>query len=275
MRRVLVVTWALGTACGVLLGLFGVQIVSSRFSTSRVSPLSHPEVLRALQAARHVPNAPDEVALPAPAPDTAVPPPSPPTDAAPARPSAGATSSPADASPAGSLPRPGATAGTLVDPAASAAATPPSPTSTNPPEPPSTSTSATTATTEKKKSDSKGSGRSSTTSSSTTTTTDRKTTTTSAPAPQTSRQPSPTTITCTGGIVTVRYSGGKVELKAARPNSGYQVYVPEQQNPGEVVVYFYNKNTAYQVRAFYNYGSPDYKVTKYQWADRGGQTQGR
>src|SRR6266550_2677893 len=113
MRRVLVVTWALGTASGVLLGLFGVQLVSSRFSTSRVSPLSHPEVLRALQAARSVPDAPDgEVALPVtPAPDTAVPPPSPPTDAAQARPSAGATSSPALASPASSLPRPGATAG--------------------------------------------------------------------------------------------------------------------------------------------------------------------
>src|SRR5437867_10982330 len=88
MRRVLVVTWALGTASGVLLGLFGVQLVSSRFSTSRVSPLSHPEVLRALQAARSVPPAPAaEVALPvSPAPA------SPPTDAAPARPSAGATS---------------------------------------------------------------------------------------------------------------------------------------------------------------------------------------
>ena len=73
----------------------------------------------------------------------------------------------------------------------------------------------------------------------------------------------------------MRYSGGKVELKAARPNSGYQVYVPEQENPGEVIVYFYNKNTAYQVRAFYNYGSPDSKVTKYQWADRGSQTQDR
>lgn len=75
--------------------------------------------------------------------------------------------------------------------------------------------------------------------------------------------------------MTVRYSGGKVELKAARPNSGYQVYVPEQRSPGEVVVYFYNDNTAYQVRAFYNGGSPDYKVTKYQWSSRQGQSQDR
>jgi hypothetical protein len=76
-------------------------------------------------------------------------------------------------------------------------------------------------------------------------------------------------------VVTVRYSDGKVELKAARPNSGYRVYVPEQKNPGEVVVYFYNNDTAFQVRAFYNYGTPDYKVTKYQWSDRKTQTQGR
>jgi hypothetical protein len=72
--------------------------------------------------------------------------------------------------------------------------------------------------------------------------------------------------------VTVRFSGGKVELKAARPNSGYRVYVPEQDNPGEVIVYFYNNNTAYQVRAFYNHGTPDSKVTKYQWSDKRDQS---
>src|SRR5438105_7119648 len=120
VRRVLVLTWALGTATGVLLGLFGVELVSSRFSTAGVSPLSRPEVLRALQAARSLPAAADQVALPAtPAPDTAVPPPSPPTDADPARPSAGSTSAPAPAAPASTLPRPGATAGTFVEAAAS------------------------------------------------------------------------------------------------------------------------------------------------------------
>jgi hypothetical protein len=265
MRRVLVVTWALGTASGVLLGLFGVQLVSSRFSTSRVSPLSHPEVVRALQAARSVPAAPEEeVALPLTSPDTAVPPPSPPIDAAPARPSAGETSSPA-ASPASSLPRPGATAGTLVDATAAVAATPPTTVSATPvaPEPPPTPTSATTATTAKPKS--KNTGKSSTT----TTTVKRSTTTTSGP---TQSKASPTTISCTGGVVTVRFSDGKVELKAARPNSGYRVYVPEQNNPGEVIVYFYNNDTAYQVRAFYNYGTPDSKVTKYQWSDKRGQS---
>ena len=29
-----------------------------------------------------------------------------------------------------------------------------------------------------------------------------------------------------------------------------------------------------QVRAFYNNGSPDYKVTRYQWSNRRGQSQG-
>ena len=70
----------------------------------------------------------------------------------------------------------------------------------------------------------------------------------------------------------MRYSGGKVELKAARPNSGWRMHVPEQGSPGEVVVYFYNDDTAYQVRAFYNNGSPDHKVTKYQWSNRRGQS---
>ena len=267
MRRVLVVTWALGTASGVLLGLFGVQLVSSRFSTNRVSPLSHPEVVRALQAARSVPAAPEEeIALPLrSSPDTAVPPPSPPIDASPARPPAGATSSPAS-----SLPRPGATAGTLVDPTSAVAANPPTTVTTAPvPEPSSTSTSATTATTAKPKSDSKSSAKSSTT----TATAKKSTTTTSGPAQ--SSKASPTTVRCSGGVVTVRFSDGKVELKAARPNSGYRVYVPEQNNPGEVVVYFYNNDTAYQVRAFYNYGTPDSKVTKYQWSDRRTQSDGR
>ena len=68
----------------------------------------------------------------------------------------------------------------------------------------------------------------------------------------------------------MRYSGGKVDLKAARPNSGYQVYGPEQRSSDEVVVYFYNNNTAYQVRAFFTDGAPDYRVTKYQMSSRRG-----
>jgi hypothetical protein len=263
MRRVLVVTWALGTASGVLLGLFGVQLVSSRFSTSRVSPLSHPEVLHALQAARSLANAPDsEVALPViPAPDTADPSPSPPTDAAPARPSAEATSSPAQASPASSLPRPGATVGSLVDPTASAAATPPATTATAPPapEPPATSTSATTATTSKTKSKDRNSGRSSTTSSSTTTTTAKKTTaTTTAPPPtkdQTQTQGATRTISSKGGIVTVRWVDGKVEIRQARPNPGWEVKV-YNYGPDNVVVKFTRGRYTSWVWAGYRNGTP-------------------
>jgi hypothetical protein len=156
-----------------------------------------------------------------------------------------------------------------VDPAAAAAANPPTTASTTPaaPEPRPTSTSATTATTAKSKS--KGTSKSSTT----TTTAKRSTTTTSGAGHST--KASPTTISCTGGVVTVRFSDGKVELKAARPNSGYRVWVPEQNKAGEVIVYFYNDRTAFQVRAFYNDGKPDSKVTKYQWSDRRNQSDDR
>ena len=264
MRRVLVVTWALGTATGVLLGLFGVQLVSSRFSTAGVSPLSRPEVLRALQAARSVPPAADQVTLPA-TPDTTAPPST--VDAGPARPSAGPTSSSAPAPPASTLPRPGATAETFVE-----AATPSSTTSTAP-APESSTTTSTVAPTgdtkDKPKSDSKTSGKAwsstSTSSSPTTTTTSKKgATTTSAPPPSRSGPSSqPTsdtrTISSLGGVVAVRYSGGKVELKWARPNPGYQVYV-RSNGPDQVVVYFYTKGRVSEVVAYYNGDTPAYDV---------------
>jgi hypothetical protein len=269
VRRVLVVTWALGTATGVLLGLFGVELVSSRFSTAGVSPLSRPEVLRALHAARSLPDA-TQVALPAHStPDTAVPPPSPPVDAAPARPSAGSTSSPAPAPPASTLPRPGATAGTFVDAAAHTT------TSTAPPE--TSTTSATIPPSDdgkaKSKSDTKGSNQSdhpsSSSSSTTGTTTSKKTTTTTTPPAPTSRPaPSPQqsaetrTISSAGGVVAVRYSGGKVELKWARPNPGYQVYV-RSNGPDQVIVYFYTKSHVSQVAAYYNGATPAYDVQEY------------
>ena len=241
-------TWALGTVTGVLLGLFGVQLVSSRFATAGVSPLSRPEVLRALQAARSGPPA-DEVAAPAPPPDTAVPPPSPPVDAAPARPSAESTSSPAPAPPASTVARPGATAGTLVDAAG------PSTSSTTVP-----STSTSTTTTTSKSGDPKAKPKSESTS--TTTTTVRKTTTTTSSKPSGSSQSSDTrTISSVGGVVAVKYSGGKVELKWARPNAGYQVYV-KSNGPDQVVVYFYKKDRASQVRAFYKGNSPSSDVTE-------------
>lgn len=130
MRRwpVIAVTWALGTSTGVLLGLFGVQLVASGITDSLVSPLSRPEVLRALQAEA------------APAPEPA-PPVQPPVDLPSPLPDPGAVpplttpvSPPAPTPPASSPPRPGAVAGTTTT------APPPPPTTappaTAPPAPP-------------------------------------------------------------------------------------------------------------------------------------------
>jgi len=272
MRRVLVVTWALGTATGVLLGLFGVQLVSSRFSTAGVSPLSRPEVLRALQAARSGPA--EEVALPAPAtPGTTVPPASPPVDTAPARPSAGASSSPAPAPPASTLPRPGATSGDLVESAAGAA---PSTTSTAPPD---TTTTTTTAPPPdngkgKSKSDSKGKGPedSSTTSSTAPKQATSTTTTTEAapPKPVPVAQPDTRSINSVGGVVSVRYSGGTVQLKWARPNPGYQVFV-QSNGPDRVIVYFYTQGHISQIVAYYDGQTPADSVQECsQQGGRGG-----
>jgi hypothetical protein len=248
-----VVTWALGTATGVLLGLFGVELVSSRFSTAGVSPLSRPEVLRALQAARSLPAA-DQVALPPSSPpDTA--PPSPPVDAGPARPSAGPTSNPAPAPPASTLPRPGATAGTFTEAAVETSST----TSTAPPESSTTTTKVSPPPADPKAEDKndEASTKSDKSSTSTTTAPKKVTTTTTPPAPPSRPGPSPQqqagtqTISSAGGVVAVRYSGGKVDLKWARPNPGYQVYV-RSNGPDQVIVYFYTRNHISQVVAYYN-----------------------
>ena len=267
MRRVLVVTWALGTATGVLLGLFGVELVSSRFSTAGVSPLSRPEVLRALQAARSRPPAANEVALPA-TPDTTAPQPSG-VDAGSARPSAGPTSSSALAPPASTLPRPGATAETFLE-----AGVPPSTTTTGPPETSTTTTTAAPAGDPKTKPKDSKDPSSSTSSSTTTATTSKKgtttTTTTAPPRPDQSSQPQSDTrtITSAGGVVAVRYSGGKVELKWARPNPGYQVYV-RSNGPDQVIVYFYSRNRVSQVVAYYNGTTPASDVQEYSGSQSG------
>jgi hypothetical protein len=255
MRRVLVVTWALGTATGVLLGLFGVQLVSSRFSTAGVSPLSRPEVLRALQAATR-PGPANEVALPAHStPDTAVPPTSPPVDAAPARPSAGTTSNPAPTPPASTLPRPGATAGDLD---ASAAAVP-STTSTAPPDTSTTTTTAPPDDGKQVKPDGKGKGSGKAT---TTTTAPKKATSTTVQSKSVQSQTAQSdtrSINSVGGVVAVKYSNGNVQLKWARPNPGYQVYVRDN-GPDQVIVYFYTRNHISQVAAYYNGSTPAFDV---------------
>jgi hypothetical protein len=271
MKRVLVVTWALGTATGVLLGLFGVQLVSSRFETAGVSPLSRPEVLRALQAATHP--GPAEVALSEPStPDTT--PTTPPVDAAPARPSAETTSNPAPAPPASTLPRPGATAGDLVASAAAA----PSTTSTAPPDSSTTTTTTPPADNGKSKSKSdkaKGSDHDSSPAT-TATTAPKKATTTTAPASTKPVSPSQAasgsdtrSINSTGGVVAVRYSGGNVQLKWARPNPGYQVYVRDN-GPDQVIVYFYTRNHISQVAAYYNGDTPAFDVQESSIPNQGG-----
>ena len=272
MKRVLVVTWALGTATGVLLGLFGVQLVSSRFSTAGVSPLSRPEVLRALQAARSGPPAADQVALPATPDTTASQPPT--VDAGPARPSAGSSSSSALAPPASTLPRPGATAETFVEAGTPA---PPPTTTTAPPATTTTSSAPPADDNGKAKPDSKGDkGKSSTSSSSPTTTTTKKaTTTTTSPAPakpaQSSQPQSDTrTINSAGGVVAVRWSGGKVELKWARPNPGYQVYV-RSNGPDQVIVYFYTRSHVSQVVAYYNGNTPAWDTQELSGSSQGGK----
>jgi hypothetical protein len=69
--------------------------------------------------------------------------------------------------------------------------------------------------------------------------------------------------------VAVRYSGGKVELKWARPNAGYQVYV-QSNGPDQVVVYFYTRNRVSQVQAYYNGSAPASAVNEYSGNQQGG-----
>ena len=68
----------------------------------------------------------------------------------------------------------------------------------------------------------------------------------------------------------MRYSGGKVELKWARPNAGYQVYV-RSNGPDEVIVYFYTKNHVSQVAAYYNGSTPASDVQEYSTSNQGGR----
>ena len=66
----------------------------------------------------------------------------------------------------------------------------------------------------------------------------------------------------------VRYSGGKVQLKWARPNPGYQVYV-RSSGPDQVIVYFYTRNKVSQVVAYYNGLTPASDVQEYSGSSQG------
>lgn len=221
--------------------------MSSRFSTAGVQPMSRPEVLRALQAARAAPAA-DEVAAPV----TTAPPPSPPVDAAPPGPSAGSTSAPAPAPPASTLPRPGATAGTFIN-----AAVPSTTTSvTVAAQPPGTSTTATT----QKRPDSKNATTSTTRKPTTTTSVKKDATTTSGPSKDASRSREQS-ISSRGGVVTVRWSDGRVKFVVAHPKAGYEMKVWDN-GPDRVVVSFYKDGHASWVGASYRDGSPASQVVE-------------
>src|SRR5688500_17660941 len=204
--------------------------------------MSRPAVLRALQAARAAPAA-DELAAPV----TTAPPPSPPVDAAPPGPSAGSTSSPAPAPPASTLPRPGATAGTLTNAAASSTTT----SVTVAAEPRATSTTTTTA---------KKNPTTSTTRQPTTTTTAKKETATTAPPKDASRAREQS-ISSRGGVVTVRWSDGKVKFVVAHPKAGYEMKVWDN-GPDRVVVSFYKDGRASCVMASSKDGSPTSEVVE-------------
>jgi hypothetical protein len=140
MRRALALSWALGTSTGVLLGLSGVQLVTSGITGERIAPLSRPEVLQALSAG-NASEAPEAIAAPA----ITAPPAS--TDIGSAPPLPDPVSKPAPTPPASAPPRPGAPAGPTTTTAApprtppTTAAPPPAPTpAVVPPAPPATTT---------------------------------------------------------------------------------------------------------------------------------------
>jgi hypothetical protein len=138
VRRALALSWALGTSTGVLLGLSGVQLVTSGITGARIAPLSRPEVLQALSAAsaKEASEAAAAAASPASTPDIGSAPPLP-----------DPVSKPAPKPPASAPPRPGATAGTTTTtvrppppPAPPATAPPAPPAVAAPPEPQPTTT---------------------------------------------------------------------------------------------------------------------------------------
>ena len=67
----------------------------------------------------------------------------------------------------------------------------------------------------------------------------------------------------------VRYSGGKVELKWARPNPGYQVYV-RSNGPDQVIVYFVARDHVSQITAYYSGSTPASDVQECSQQGKGG-----
>lgn len=222
VRRALALSWALGTSTGVLLGLSGVQLVTSGITGLRIAPLSRPEVLQALSAG-NASDAPEADAAPA----IAAPPAS--TDTGSAPPLPDPVSKPVRTPPASAPPRPGATAGptttTTAPPPAPAAPPAQPPPAATPPKPPPTSKP-------------------------------EPTTTTTAPSRGETH-----TISSRGGTVAVRYEEGTVRLLWARPNQGYDVVVVDD-GPDRVFVRFKSDRARSRVYAFYQDGKPAEEVVE-------------
>jgi hypothetical protein len=62
--------------------------------------------------------------------------------------------------------------------------------------------------------------------------------------------------------VTVRFDDGKVEIRSARPNAGYEMRVASN-GPGEVLVYFWKQGRFSEVRASYKDGEPSTTVNEW------------
>jgi hypothetical protein len=222
VRRALALSWALGTSTGVLLGLSGVQLVTSGITGGRIAPLSRPEVLQALSAG-NTKAAPEAMAAPA----IAAPPAS--TDIGSAPPLPDPVSKPVPTPPASAPPRLGATAGPTTT---TAPAPPPTPPAAPPPAPPPAATPPPAPAPPEPKRDPKPA--------STTTTASRGET---------------RTISSRGGTAAVRYEGGTVKLLWARPNQSYDVVVVDD-GPERVFVRFKTDKARSRVYAFYKDGKP-------------------
>jgi hypothetical protein len=93
----------------------------------------------------------------------------------------------------------------------------------------------------------------------TTTTVKKDATTTSGPSKDArSREQS---ISSRGGVVTVRWSDGKVKFVVAHPKAGYEMKVWDN-GPDRVVVSFYKDGRASWVTASYKDGSPTSQVVE-------------
>lgn len=255
-RRALAVSWLCGSATGVLLGLFGVQLVTSGITAGRVTPLSRPEVLAALQASSNTtPEHEDPTAVPggvAPTPGT-VPSPGAGAEAPLPDPAPSSDRTP----PASPPPRPGSPSG-KTQPPASPAATPASvapPAPAQPAAPETTTTTLAPAPADKAR--------------------PPRTTRTTRPAPTTTTVPPTTappsatdkrpgeqdqgkvqTISSQGGTVAVRYlDGDRVKLLWARPNAGYDVNVVSDGSR-LVHVRFSNDRHRSTVTAWWKDGAP-------------------